>query len=41
MERRDIEQHRTNECINRAITCTYCGQGVPQIYMKVKGGLKF
>ena len=40
LERRHIEQHRTKECINRAITCTYCGQGVPQIYMKVKGRFK-
>jgi len=36
MERRHIEQHRTNECINRAITCTYCGQGVPKICIMVK-----
>ena len=40
-EGRHIEQHRTIECINRAITCAYCGKGVPQIYMKVKGRLKF
>lgn len=41
MERRYIEQHRTNECINRAISCTYCGQGIQKVYMKVKGRLKF
>ncbi|KAL9953814.1 hypothetical protein ACROYT_G041280 [Oculina patagonica] len=34
VERRHVEQHRTNDCINRAIKCTYCGKEVPQTYMK-------
>jgi len=35
MERRHIEQHRVNDCINRAVICTYCGGKVRHSNMKV------
>ena len=35
MERRHLKQHRENDCVNRAVACTYCGGEVRQRNMKV------
>ena len=35
VERRLLENHKTNECVNRAVTCTYCGGQVRLSDMKV------
>ncbi|KAJ7365562.1 TNF receptor-associated factor 3 [Desmophyllum pertusum] len=34
MERRHLKRHRENDCINRAVACTYCGGEVRQSNMK-------
>lgn len=36
VERRHLEQHRTKDCINRAVACTYCGGEVLQSNMEVR-----
>ena len=36
VERRHLDQHRTKECINRAVACTYCGGEVLQSNMEVR-----
>ena len=36
VERRHLEQHRTKDCINRAVACTYCGMEVLQSNMEVR-----
>ena len=35
MERRHLKRHRENDCVNRAVACTYCGGQVRQSNMKV------
>jgi len=34
MERRHLKQHRENDCVNRAVACTYCDGEVRQSNMK-------
>ena len=35
VERRHLERHKENDCVNRAVACTYCGGEVHQSNMKV------
>lgn len=34
MERRQLEKHGTNDCVNRAVMCTYCGGKLQQSLME-------
>ena len=36
MERRHLKRQRGNDCVNRAVACTYCGGEVRQSNMKVR-----